>query len=103
MPGQGDRDGNNPDATVPGMRRCEENNPMTDYLHLKNVIQGAVIQIRERRPLEKQMALLDELVDFLADQIHEVHGTQADVVAALKKALSEAEEESRSDINPEIT
>ena len=45
---------------------------MADYPHMSNLIQGEVIRIRERRPLEEQPELLQELIDFLRDEISSV-------------------------------
>ena len=45
---------------------------MADFTHMDNIIQGAVIQITERRPLHEQEAALEELWDFLGDQRHKV-------------------------------
>jgi len=41
---------------------------MADYTHLTNIIQGEVIRIEERRPLEQRPELLQELIDYLSDQ-----------------------------------
>ena len=45
---------------------------MADYIHMDNIIQGAVLQIRERRPLEEQAGMLEVLVQFLGDQRQKV-------------------------------
>lgn len=57
---------------------------MTDYTHLSNLIQGAVLQVRERRPIEDQAALLDDLQSFLMQEYMEINHAKADVTAALR-------------------
>lgn len=52
---------------------------MADYQHLTNLIQGEVIRIRERRKLDDQEALLDELREFLDAQSHSVTITKLKV------------------------
>lgn len=42
---------------------------MADYIHLTNIIQGEVIRIKERRPLEQQPDDLNTMIHFLEDQI----------------------------------
>ena len=41
---------------------------MVDFQHLDNLIQGAVIQIMERRPPEQHEGALEALAQFLGDQ-----------------------------------
>lgn len=60
---------------------------MADYEHLTNLIQGEVIRVRERRPLEEQEALLEELIEYLRDQA-------MSVVIVKMKAKSEFEAQS---------
>jgi hypothetical protein len=45
---------------------------MADFIHMDNIIQGAVLQITERRPLDEQEDALEALWDFLGDQRHKV-------------------------------
>lgn len=45
---------------------------MADYIHMSNVIQGEVLRIRERRALQEQPELLQQLIDFLKDEITSV-------------------------------
>lgn len=45
---------------------------MADYTHMMNLIQGAVIQIRERRPLDQQHDQLEELAAFLGEQRQQI-------------------------------
>ena len=45
---------------------------MADYTHLDNLIQGEVLRIRERKPLEQHPELLSELISFLRDEIASV-------------------------------
>jgi len=53
---------------------------VTDFIHLDNIIQGAVLQIRERRDLTQQEAALEELYRFLQEQGQKV------LIAKLKAA-----------------
>jgi hypothetical protein len=41
---------------------------MADYIHMMNIIQGKVIEIRERHPLEQQSQMLESLALFLSEQ-----------------------------------
>jgi len=41
---------------------------MVDFVHLSNIIQGEVIRIRERRPLEQQEGALEAMIVFLGEQ-----------------------------------
>lgn len=41
---------------------------MADYIHMMNIIQGKVIEIRERHPLEQQSQMLESLASFLSEQ-----------------------------------
>jgi hypothetical protein len=43
--------------------------PLADYIHLTNIIQGEVIRIRERRAPEEQPVLLQELIEYLQGQV----------------------------------
>ncbi len=45
---------------------------MADFVHMRNIVQGEVIRIRERRPLEQQPELLSELIEFLQGEITSV-------------------------------
>jgi len=45
---------------------------MADFIHMSNIIQGEVIRIRERRPLQQQPDDLSALISFLQDQITSV-------------------------------
>ena len=74
---------------------------MPDYMHMMNVIQREVLVIRERHALERQTKALDELTDFLVNQINEIDEAKQAVRQALRDALAYAEEESRSDVNPD--
>ena len=56
---------------------------MADFVHLSNIIQGDVIRIRERRPLEEQPELLSELIDFLRSEITSVTMTRLQVTEEL--------------------
>ena len=56
---------------------------MADFVHLSNIIQGDVIRIRERRPLEEQPELLSELIDFLRSEITSVTMTRLKVTEEL--------------------
>ena len=60
---------------------------MTDYVHLKNIIGGAVIQIRERRPLDQQSKLLNDLHTFLHEQAYEVAQINRQVCDEMSEAL----------------
>jgi hypothetical protein len=65
---------------------------MCDYTHLTNVIQGAVIQITERRPLSDQPALLEEMIEFLSDQRQSIIVTKmkaAEELARIQDSLFE--------------
>ena len=53
---------------------------MPDYIHLTNIIQGEVIKIRERRPLETQPELLSELRTYLEGQITSITITRMKVI-----------------------
>lgn len=55
---------------------------MADFVHMKNLIQGEVIRITERRPLEERPRLLGELMEFLSEQSN-------DVAAVADKAAGE--------------
>jgi hypothetical protein len=57
---------------------------MCDYTHLSNIIQGAVIQITERRPLSDQPALLEEMIDFLSDQRQRIMVTKIKIATTLE-------------------
>lgn len=59
---------------------------MADFTHLSNLIQGAVIQIRERRPIHEQAALLDELAMFLIDEGWKVGEAKNDALDDLRQA-----------------
>lgn len=59
---------------------------MADYIHLSNIIQGEVIRIRERRPLEQQPDDLTALISFLQDQITSVTITSLKVSEELSEA-----------------
>lgn len=41
---------------------------MADYTHMTNIIQGEVLRIEERRPLEARPELFQELIEYLQDQ-----------------------------------
>lgn len=58
---------------------------MADFVHMSNIIQGEVIRIRERRPLEKQPELLSELISFLRDEITSVTMTRLKVTEELSE------------------
>lgn len=45
---------------------------MADFIHMSNIIQGEVIRIRERRPLDQQYDDLSALESFLRDQAQAV-------------------------------
>lgn len=45
---------------------------MPDYTHMDNIVQWAVIQIRERRPLEDQEEELEVLYQFLKRQCERI-------------------------------
>jgi uncharacterized protein YajQ (UPF0234 family) len=45
---------------------------MADYIHLTNVIQGEVLRVTERRAPETQQDDLQQLIDFLQDQVVQV-------------------------------
>ena len=45
---------------------------MADYLHLDNLIQGEVLRIKERRPLDQQYDALKALESFLEAQTRKV-------------------------------
>lgn len=70
---------------------------MTDYAHLKNIIGGAVIQIRERRPLGQQPELLGEMIAFLSGQAMEITIAKRDVMREIRKKAEEATEQGDSD------
>jgi hypothetical protein len=53
---------------------------MADFIHLSNIIQGEVIRIRERRPLEDQPVLLRELIDYLKGETLAVTETRQSVL-----------------------
>lgn len=74
---------------------------MPDYMHMMNVIQREVLVIREKHALQHQTKALDELTDFLVSQINEIDKAKDAVREALREALAYAEEESRSDVNPD--
>lgn len=59
---------------------------MADFTHLSNLIQGAVIQIRERRPIQDQAALLDELAMFLIEEGWKVGEAKTAALDDLRKA-----------------
>ena len=59
---------------------------MADYIHMSNMIQGEVIRIRERRPLEQQPELLLELIEFMQGQITSVSTTRLKVTQELSDA-----------------
>lgn len=42
---------------------------MADYIHLNNLIQGEVLRINERRPLEQRPDDFSEMIKFLEGQI----------------------------------
>lgn len=56
---------------------------MADFTHMMNIIQGEVMRINERRPLEQRPALLDELIIFLSDQRQKVIIEKLKVTALL--------------------
>ena len=58
---------------------------VADFIHLNNMIQGEVIRIRERRPLEEQPQLLSELIDYLKDETTSVTMTRLKVTEALSR------------------
>lgn len=62
---------------------------MADYIHLSNIIQGEVIRIKERRPLEAQPELLLELIDYLQDQVTSVTISRLKVTDALSREAEE--------------
>lgn len=45
---------------------------MADFIHMYNVIQGEVIRIKERRPLDQQYDALGALERFLREQAESV-------------------------------
>ena len=45
---------------------------MADFIHMSNIIQGEVIRIRERSPLDQQYDDLSALESFLRDQAQAV-------------------------------
>jgi hypothetical protein len=59
---------------------------MADYVHLTNIIQGEVIRIRERRPLEQQPDDLFALISFLQDQVTSVTITRLKATEELSEA-----------------
>ena len=59
---------------------------MADYIHLSNIIQGEVIRIRERRPLEQQPDDLFALISFLQDQVTSVTVTRLKATEELSEA-----------------
>lgn len=61
---------------------------MTDFIHMVNIIQGEVIRITERRPLEEQPAALEVLIAFLRDQAMRVTVTKLQVVARLPEGTN---------------
>lgn len=58
---------------------------MADFTHMSNLIQGEVIRIRERRPLEQQPELLSELISFLQDEMTSVTITRLKVSQELSE------------------
>lgn len=59
---------------------------MADFTHMSNLIQGEVIRIQERRPLEQQPELLYELLQFLESEITSVTMTRLKVSQELSGA-----------------
>lgn len=59
---------------------------MADYTHMSNIIQGEVIRVRERRPLQEQPQLLQELIDYLQSEITSVTMTRLKVSQELSEA-----------------
>lgn len=59
---------------------------MADFTHMSNIIQGEVIRVRERRPLEQQPELLQELIDYLQGEITSVTMTRLKVSQELSEA-----------------
>jgi hypothetical protein len=59
---------------------------MADLMHLSNLVQGEVIRIRERRPLEDQPELLQELIDYLSGEIASISITRLKVAEELSEA-----------------
>lgn len=59
---------------------------MTDYTHLSNIIQGAVIQIRERRAIQDQPKLLDDLGMFLIEEGWKITEAKNDAMDDLRQA-----------------
>lgn len=59
---------------------------MADYVHMSNIVQGEVIRIRERRPLEEQPELLSDLIEYLQAEIVSVTMTRLKVVQELSEA-----------------
>lgn len=45
---------------------------MADFIHMSNIIQGEVLRIKERRPLEERYGELEALEVFLYDQARSV-------------------------------
>jgi hypothetical protein len=59
---------------------------MADFIHMSNIIQGEVIKIRERRPLEQQPELLSELIEYLQGQITSITITRLKATGELSTA-----------------
>ena len=59
---------------------------MADLMHLSNLVQGEVIRIRERRPLEDQPELLSELIDYLKGEITSITITRLKATEELSEA-----------------
>jgi len=58
---------------------------VADFVHMRNIVQGEVIRIRERRPLEQQPELLSELIEFLQGEITSVTITRLKVTEELSE------------------
>jgi hypothetical protein len=59
---------------------------MADYIHMSNIIQGEVMRIMERRPLEQQPELLYELIQFLEGEITSITVTRLKATQELSEA-----------------
>lgn len=72
---------------------------MPDDTGLYNMIQGRVLQIRERRPLDEQLSQLDHLLKFLNDQMFNVQEARVEVLRELRRRRDD--QATSSDSQPE--
>lgn len=59
---------------------------VADLTHLSNLIQGAVIEIREKHPIHEQAELLDALSMFLIEEGWKVTEARNDAMDDLRQA-----------------